>query len=158
MDHMDTARNLVGHTGTPWSTRPEEGNPCAASLRLPTQRLRCGFRSRGFAATRGLPSTVGPTWADPVNQCHNPTEDPMTAAQLQRLAELNDEAAQWTTNPAWARTFAAAAHQARLQAEKQQRAERYAELRTSQAIGALEDHIAAAPTPNSPSAWSAPSP
>ena len=55
----------------------------------------------------------------------------MTAAQLQRLAELNDEAAQWTTNPAWARTFAAAAHQARLQAEKQQRAERYAELRAS---------------------------
>jgi hypothetical protein len=55
----------------------------------------------------------------------------MTAAQLQHLAELNDEAAAWTTNPAWARTFAAAANQARLQTEIQQRAERYAELRAS---------------------------
>ena len=53
----------------------------------------------------------------------------MTAAQLRRLAELNDEAVAWTTNPAWARTFATAAHQARLQAENQQRAERFAELR-----------------------------
>jgi hypothetical protein len=61
----------------------------------------------------------------------------MTAAQLHRLAELNEEAAQWTTNPAWARTFQAAAHMARLAAERQARAERVRELRSSlQAIKA----------------------
>lgn len=55
----------------------------------------------------------------------------MTAARLQRLAELNDEAAQWTTNPAWARTFRAAAHMARLAANRQAKAERVRELRSS---------------------------
>jgi hypothetical protein len=61
----------------------------------------------------------------------------MTAAQLHRLAELNEEAAQWTTNPAWARTFRAAAHMARLVAERQAKAERVRELRASlQAIKA----------------------
>lgn len=61
----------------------------------------------------------------------------MTASQLHRLAELNDEAAQWTTNPAWARTFQAAAHIARLAADRQTKAERIRELRASlQAIKA----------------------
>jgi hypothetical protein len=57
----------------------------------------------------------------------------MTAAQLLHLAQLADEAAHFyrPTNPAWARTMAAAAQTARLMAERQARGERAQELRAA---------------------------
>ena len=73
----------------------------------------------------------------------------MTAEALRRLADLNDDAAGWTetTNPARARLFRHAAHAARLEAARQQRAEdrinplrRPGGLETRQADGVLVDH------------------
>jgi hypothetical protein len=54
----------------------------------------------------------------------------MTAELLRHLAELNQEAAQFTTNPVWARSYAHAARTARLEAARLAREEAKASLRT----------------------------
>ena len=53
----------------------------------------------------------------------------MTAELLRHLAELNEEAAQYTTNPVWARTYTHAARIARLEAAHLAREEAKAGLR-----------------------------
>ena len=53
----------------------------------------------------------------------------MTAELLRHLAELNQEAAQFTTNPVWARSYAHAARIARLEAARLAREEAKASLR-----------------------------
>ena len=54
----------------------------------------------------------------------------MTAELLRHLAQLHDEAAQFTTNPVWARSYAHAARIARLEAARLAREEAKARLRT----------------------------
>jgi hypothetical protein len=62
----------------------------------------------------------------------------MTPQQLLHLADPNDEAAAWTTNPSWQRSFTDAANRARLLAERQERAHRAHEMRSGlQEIKAL---------------------
>ena len=53
----------------------------------------------------------------------------MTAELLRHLAELNQEAAQFTTNPVWARSYVHAARIARLEATRLAREEAKASLR-----------------------------
>jgi hypothetical protein len=54
----------------------------------------------------------------------------MTPDRLRRLAELNEEAAQFTTSPSWARSYRDAARMARLQADRLQREEAKLRLRS----------------------------
>lgn len=57
----------------------------------------------------------------------------MTAAQLEHLAESNTDAADFyhLTDPAMARLFADAAHAATALAERQARAEQFADMRSA---------------------------
>jgi hypothetical protein len=54
----------------------------------------------------------------------------MTPDRLRHLAELNEEAAQFTTSPSWARSYRDAARMARLQADRLQREEAKLRLRS----------------------------
>ena len=54
----------------------------------------------------------------------------MTPDRLRHLADLNEEAAQFTTSPSWARSYRDAARMARFQADRLQREEAKVRLRS----------------------------
>ncbi len=65
----------------------------------------------------------------------------MTPNRLRHLAELNEEAAQFTTSPSWARSYRDAARMARLQADRLEREE--AKLRLHSQLGEIKAELAA---------------
>ena len=54
----------------------------------------------------------------------------MTPDRLRHLADLNEEAAQFTTSPSWARSYRDAARMARFQADRLEREEAKVRLRS----------------------------
>ncbi len=65
----------------------------------------------------------------------------MTPDRLRHLAELNEEAAQFTTSPSWARSYRDAARMARLQADRLEREE--AKIRLRSQLSELKAELAA---------------
>ena len=65
----------------------------------------------------------------------------MTPDRLRHLAELNEEAAQFTTSPSWARSYRDTARMARLQADRLEREE--AKIRLRSQLSELKAELAA---------------
>jgi hypothetical protein len=65
----------------------------------------------------------------------------MTADRLRHLADLNEEAAEFTTSPSWARSYRDAARMARFQADRLEREE--AKLRLRSQLSEIKAQLAA---------------
>jgi hypothetical protein len=65
----------------------------------------------------------------------------VTPSRLRHLADLNEEAAQFTTSPSWARSYRDAARMARLQADRLEREE--AKLRLHSQFSEIKAQVAA---------------
>jgi hypothetical protein len=65
----------------------------------------------------------------------------VTPSRLRRLAELNEEAAHFTTSPSWARSYRDAARMARLQADRLEQEE--AKFRLHSQFSEIKEQLAA---------------